>query len=190
MEPRRLLPYLLALTVSAVIATTALVVATDRPPRPPGTPGPDRPPAVVSGATSTPRDTLATWDTHRAEAWAAGDVAALRDLYVANSRTGRADARMLAAYVDRGLRVEGLTTQVLAWRVIEESSDVLVVRVTDRIVGGVVVGEGTNAPLPRDRPTTHTVTLRRAEGVWRMAVVRDQASAAASTSRTSTSWKS
>ena len=181
MDPRRLLPYLLALTACAVLATAALVLLTQHS---------GAPPAPVSAAPPTPRDTLAAWDARRADAWAAGDVSALRELYVVGSRTGQADVRMLAAYVDRGLRVEGLTTQVLAWEVLEESADELTVRVTDRVVGGVVAGEGTSAPLPRDRATTRTVALRRTDDGWRVWEVRDQPRAAASTSRTSTSWKS
>lgn len=117
-------------------------------------------------------------------------MAALRDLYVADSPTGRADARMLAAYAERGLRVDGLTTQVLALDMLDEAADALTVRVTDRVVGGVVTGDAGRTPLPRDRPSTRTLTLRRVDGVWLMATVRDQASAANSTSRTSTSWKS
>ncbi len=181
MDPRRLLPYLLVLTACAVIATGGLVLLTQRSPVPP---------TPASAAPSTPRDVLAAWDSRRAEAWAAGDVAALRELYVAGSPTGREDVRMLSTYADRGLHVVGLATQMLALEVIEESADGLVVRVTDRVVGGVVTGEGTSALLPRDGATTRTVTMRHVDGVWRIWAVRDQASAAASTSRTSTSWKS
>src|SRR5688500_1040554 len=118
MDPRRLLPYLLALAVCAVLATGGLVVLTQRT---------VAPPVPVSAIGSTPRDTLAAWDSRRAEAWATGDVGALRELYVAGSRTGRADIRMLSAYVDRGLHVEGLTTQVLAWEVVDETPEALTV---------------------------------------------------------------
>ncbi|UUZ58722.1 hypothetical protein [Nocardioides sp. B-3] len=117
-------------------------------------------------------------------------MAALRDLYVAGSSTGRADARMLSAYVERGLRVEGLATQVLALEVIVEGADALTVRVTDRFVGGVVVGGPDSKPLPRDRPTTRTPVLQRVDGVWLVETASDQASAADNTSRTSTSSKS
>ena len=186
MDPRRLLPFILGLTVCAVLATAALVLVTSR----------SSPPAASSTASrevspaTVPRDVLAGWDARRSAAWAEGDVAALRDLYVAGSHTGRADARMLAAYADRGLRVVGLATQVLALEVLDETAHELTVRVTDRIVGGVVTGDAGGTPLPRDRPTTRTLTLRLVEGTWLMATVRDQASAVASTSRTSTSWKS
>lgn len=182
MDPRRLLPYLLALTACAVLATGGLVLATQRS---------SPPEAAPAKAPSTgPREVVAEWDARRSAAWAQGDVAALRELYTATSPTGRADAQMLAAYVDRGLRVDGLATQVLALEVLDEGAEELTVRVTDRVVGGVVTGDGTSTPLPRDRPTTRTLALRRVDGVWLVVSVRDQASAAASTSRTSTSWKS
>jgi hypothetical protein len=185
-DPRRLLPFLLGLTVCAVLATTCLVLVSQRstpPASPSSAPSADTP---ATGA----RDILADWDSRRSAAWADGDVTALRELYVDGSQTGRADARMLGAYADRGLRVVGLATQVLALEVLDESADELTVRVTDRVVGGVVTGETGGTPLPRDRASTRSLALRRVDGVWLVATVRDQASAADSTSRTSTSWKS
>lgn len=171
MDPRRLLPHLLAVTACAVLATGGLVLLDQRrsPPAAPVTAAvTTRSPAPAA----TPRDTLAAWDARRADAWATGDVAALRELYVAGSPTGRADVRMLSAYVDRGLHVEGLSTQVLACTVVDESRTSLTLRVTDRVVGGVVVGEGTRARLPSDRATTRTVVLRRVDDGWRMWAVR------------------
>lgn len=182
MDPRRLLPFLLALTACAVLATAGLVAVSQRSSPPTAEPTDAR---VVG-----PREVLADWDARRAAAWADGDVAALRGLYVTGSPTGRADAEMLAAYVDRGLRVDGLATQVLALEVLDQAADELTVRVTDRIVGGAVVGAAGRRVLPRDRPSTRTLALRRVAGEWLMATVRDQANAADSTSRTSTSWKS
>ncbi len=187
MDPRRILPYAFALTACAVIATVALLVV-QRSPTPPHTEI-----STTSTAAAAPtgaRAALAEWDARRADAWASGDVGALRGLYVAGSPSGREDVRMLSAYVDRGLHVTGLITQVLAWQVIEESDSALVVRVTDRIVGGVVTGGRSMTSLPRDRPTTYTVTMRPVDGEWLVWSVRDQASAATRTSRTSTSWKS
>lgn len=185
MDPRRLLPYFLGVTVCAVLATAVFLLVSQRSPTADG-----GRPAAASSPVSGPREVLADWDARRSAAWADGDVAALRDLYVADSPTGRADARMLSAYVDRGLRVEGLATQVLALEVIDESADGLTVRVTDRVVGGVVLGEAVSKPLPRDRPTTRTLALQRVDGAWLVVTARDQASAADSTSRTSSSSKS
>ncbi|PUA79195.1 hypothetical protein [Nocardioides currus] len=185
MDPRRLLPFLLGLTLCAVLATAVVVLVAWRS-------GTDETRAGDSSpaAGAAPRSVLAAWDERRAAAWADGDVEALRDLYVAGSATGRSDARMLAAYVDRGLRVEGLTTQVLALEVLAEEPERLILRVTDRVRGGVVTGAAVDAALPQDRSSTRTVTLRRVDGAWLVVRTRDQASAAASTSRTSTSWKS
>ena len=59
-------------------------------------------------------DVLRAWDGRRAEAFAAGDLAALGRLYVPGSRAGTADRALLRGYLDRGLRVEGMRVQVLA----------------------------------------------------------------------------
>ncbi|MCW2737635.1 hypothetical protein [Nocardioides sp.] len=183
MDPRRLLPVLTALACACVVAT--LVVALARPGgRSPGaTPAPER-------AGEGPVGILAAWDRRRAEAWATGDVGALRSLYAVGSRTGAADARLLRDYRRRGLTVEGLTTQVLALDVVERSSTRLVLVVTDRVVGGEALGAASPVALPADRASTRRIVLVRVAGKWRVAEARYQASAAASTSRTSSSSKS
>ena len=127
---------------------------------------------------------LHTWDGRRAAAWEAGDVGALRSLYTRRSPTGRADVAMLLAWRARGLRVEGMRTQLLSVSVREQTRDRLVVDLVDRLAGGVVAPEG--AALPLDRPTAHTVLLRRVAGEWRVA----QASAVRTTSWTVRSRKS
>ena len=126
----------------------------------------------------------------RSAAWAAGDVAELASLYADGSRTGAADVRLLRHYRERGLRVEGLTTQVLALRVVRRTPDRLVLRVVDRVVGATAVGGPVPVALPTDRASTRTVVLVGGAGRWVVAEARDQASAAASTSRTSSSSKS
>jgi len=100
---------------------------------------------------------------------------ALRRLYTPGSGAGFRDRRLLEAYADRGLVVGGLRTQVLAVRVVGEGRGRLTVEVTDRLVGGQVVGPGTHAagvPLPRDAPTTRVLVLRRQAGDWRVGSVR------------------
>lgn len=143
---------------------------------------------------------LASWDRARARAWADGDPEALRGLYTPGSSAGRADLAMLARWLDRGLRVTGLETQTLALRTEERGRHSLVLVVTDRVVGGRVMGPDHQvALLPADRPSTRTVVLRRVAGRWLVATVADgaaagpveaQPSAAARTSRTSSSAKS
>ncbi len=117
--------------------------------------------------------TLAGWDARRAEAWAQADVEGLRDLYVAGSRTGRRDTRMLQAYADRGLRVHGLRTQVLRARVLRRDDRAAVVLVTDRMRGAVAVGGDQPVSLPADRASTREITLRLVSGEWLVDEVRE-----------------
>lgn len=194
MDPRRLLPVLAVVAAVCVVATVTVgvvVVST----------GPDRAPAaprqevvVARGSASGPGAVLAGWDERRAAAWAAGDVEALHSLYAVGSRTGRQDLRLLRHYVARGLRVEGLRTQVLALEVVQRSPRRLVLDVTDRVVGGAAVGGPHPVALPADRASTRRVVLVRPGEEWLVAEVadrpRDQASAEESTSRTSSSSKS
>jgi hypothetical protein len=117
---------------------------------------------------------LRRWDAARSDAWARGDVWALRQLYVPGSASGRSDARMLGEYVSRGLVVRGLRTQVLALSVASAGERRLVLRVTDRVVGGVAVSRrGPAVALPVDRPSVRRVELRRSAGKWRVVEVRD-----------------
>ncbi|PKH39538.1 hypothetical protein SAMN05192575_11040 [Nocardioides alpinus] len=186
MDPRRLLPALTALACACLVATLVVVVVR---------PGDDRaregPEVTAAASVATgPARLLAQWDERRAAAWASGDVAALEDLYVAGSRTGAADVDLLRHYLRRGLTVEGLATQVLALAVVESAPDRLVLVVTDRVVGGRAVGGAAPVALPADRASTRRIVLVRPGESWLVAEARDQASAAASTSRTSSSSKS
>ncbi len=127
-----------------------------------------------AAAVRTPeRVVLDRWDLARAAAWSRGSVLALRSLYVPGSSVGRADVALLRRYRHRGLRVAGLRTQVLAWSVVSSRSDRLVLRVTDRLVGGVAVraAGGTRARLPVDRPSERVVTFVRRDGRWLVARV-------------------
>lgn len=133
---------------------------------------------------------LRAWDDARTDAWQRGRPRALRALYVAGSESGRADAALLTAYAERGLRVDGLTVQRADVRVASRSDDRLVLVVTDRVVGGTAVGENGRVVLPRDDWSTRTVVLVRVVGRWRVAEVRDQARPLASTDVTSWSANS
>lgn len=188
MDPRRLLPVLVVLAACSVLATAGLVLL-----RPEGAAvGRDAqaPAPAAEPAGTTARSVLAGWDERRSRAWAAGDAAALRRLYVPGSRAGLGDVRMLRAYAARGLRVRGLGTQVLALRLVRETPRLLDLVVTDRVVGGVAVGGGRRVALPADRPSTRRLLLRRVGGRWLLDRVRDQASAAESTASMPSSSKS
>jgi hypothetical protein len=138
-------------------------------------------PAPTSSARPAPDRTsalavLRAWDEARSDAWRRGSSRALRRLYVAGSESGRADRAMLAAYAERGLRVEGLTVQRAGVRVTHATDDRLVLVVTDRVVGGAAVGKVGRVVLPRDDWSTRTVALVHEDGRWRVAEVRDQVS--------------
>ena len=119
---------------------------------------------------------LSWWDGQRAAAYASGDVAALRALYVPGSSTGRRDTEVLRAYADRGLVVRGLRMQVLACDVTHSGPGRIRLVVTDRVRGAVVAGLAARDPraigLPSDRPSTRLVTFVRRSGRWVVAEVR------------------
>jgi len=186
-DPRRLLPVLAAVACACVVAT--LVVTMTRSGEQPSVDPAPRP-SGKGRVAAGPAAVLAAWDERRAAAWAQGDVEALAGLYADGSRTGRADVRLLRHYRERGLTVDGLATQVLALEVLERSRERLVLLVTDRLVGGDAVGGATPVALPADRASTRRIVLVRTGEAWVVAEARDQASAEASTSRTSSSSKS
>ena len=131
-------------------------------------------PPLVAAPTDLPAaELLRSWDAQRSAAYASGSVRMLRDLYVPGSRAGRSDVRVLRAWTTRGLRVEGMRTQVLALRVLARGHDRLVLRVTDRLVAAEAAGAAGATPLPRDRADTRVLTLLRgSDGAWRVAAVR------------------
>ena len=188
-DPRRLLPVLTALAGVCVLVTLAVALV-----RTGDSSQPDRIEGRAPSMGKTqpgPARILAAWDERRASAWAAGDAEALEGLYVTGSRAGAADLRLLRHYRERGLTVADLATQVLALEVVERSEARLVLVVTDRVVGGRAVGpDASPIALPADRASTRRIVLVRQGGTWLVAEARDHASAVASTSRTSSSWKS
>ena len=130
-------------------------------------------PAPTSApARSQVLDVLHGWDEARSRAWAAGDVAALRRLYVAGSVAGRTDVRLLRRYLARGLVVRHLRMQLFAVHLLQRAGGTLRVRVTDRVAGGVAVAAGRRLRLPGDTASTRTIVLRRVSGDWRVAAVR------------------
>ena len=159
------LPRLLLL-VLLVLACTLLglgVVATSERSRP------TVPVPVSRPVTDGPVAVLRDWDRRRAEAWADRDVAGLRRLYAPRSTAGLRDAARLSRWVERGLRVRRLETQVLRARVLVAQPRLLVLSVTDRIARAVATG---GVRLPDDGPSTWRITLRRVGDQWKVAAVR------------------
>ena len=192
MDPRRLLPALTAVACALVVATLVVVVARPDPaPRPrlaspassPSGPQPDR---------SGPAAVLAAWDERRSAAWAEGDAGALaRSVRRRVAARRAADVRLLRRL--RPARAPGRGADARrCWpaRWSARSPGRLELVVTDRVVGAEAVGSGAPVSLPVDRPSTRRVVLVREGEGWVVAEVRDQDSAAASTSRTSSSSKS
>jgi hypothetical protein len=118
-----------------------------------------------------PVELLRRWDADRARAWARGDPHLLRALYVPGSRAGGDDLAMLRAWTARGLVVRQLRTQLLSVRSLAHGPSSWTLLVTDRLAGGVAVGDGVRRPLPRDQASTRTVQLQRVHGGWRVASV-------------------
>lgn len=175
---------LLVLVAGLLVGWAALRAPSDRttPARPPAPASPAAaPPAPAESAapatTGAPAPgasravaalgVLRAWDRARAAAWARGDPRALAALYVPGARAGVADVAMLRRWHARGLRVRGMSMQVLAAEVRVRAPDRLVLVVTDRLAGAVAVPGG--LPLPRDQPTTRRLDLRRVGGRWLLA---------------------
>ncbi|WP_139983987.1 hypothetical protein [Nocardioides litoris] len=167
----------LLVALCAIVAACVLVVTGD-PPAPVAVGREERPaaapPAVSASPAPTPppadgpREVLRGWDAARADAWAAADPRALAELYTPGSVAGRRDVAMLRAWSRRGVRVDGLETQVLDLRVVERGPRRLALVVTDR-VAAVVVGP---TRLTGDQPSTRRVVLVRASAAgWRVAAV-------------------
>ncbi len=111
-------------------------------------------------------------DVVRADAFTSGDAARLRDVYV-DARAAHADTMALRAYRERGLRLDGMLLVRESCRVVERSSDRIVLDVVDRLgPTSARTVDGDRRALPRDRPTRRTVVLERARDAWRVAGVR------------------
>ena len=80
--------------------------------------------------------------------------------------------RWLGFAPEGGLRVEGLRMQVLSAREVRRTPSVVVLRVTDRVTGGVAVGRGVRSALPVDAASTRVIRLERRTGRWLVASVR------------------
>ncbi len=128
-------------------------------------------PAVWSTSPGVESDVvrlLRSWDRRRARAYARGDPTALEALYVAGSRTGTADVAVLRGYVERDLRVTGMSTQLLAADVVDRGGRRLTVLVTDVLTTAVATSGDRRWALPHDRPSTRRVVLVRVDGTWRV----------------------
>lgn len=139
-------------------------------------PSPAPPPRLAESMTVTEAVSslavLRDWDRARANAWARGDVAALRRIYVPGSSAGSRDLAMLRTWVERGLRVRRMTMQVHAVELRVRTERRIVLLVTDRLADAVAVpaaGGGEARPLPRDGLTTRRLEFRLVGRRWMLA---------------------
>jgi hypothetical protein len=79
---------------------------------------------------------------------------------------------MLQRYRRRGLRVQGLQMHIVALRMQRHRGRHVVLRVSDRVVAGTVLGTAIRRRLPRDSVDAHDITLRRLPQGWRISAVR------------------
>ncbi len=139
-------------------------------------------PAVPRPATMTVTEAVSSlsvlrdWDRARSAAWARGDVAALRRIYLMGSRAGARDVAMLRRWVDRGLRVRRLTMQVLSVELRVRTDRRIVLDVTDRLADAVAmpIGGGDRRELPRDGLTTRRLAFRLTGAGWVMAAAYER----------------
>jgi len=163
--------WLLSVLATAVVVAVTLLVTPHHVDHRSAVP----PSVVLTRASPTTRAVavLQGWDRDRAAAWARDDADALEALYVRGSSTGHRDVAMLTAYDRRGLRVTTMQRQVLAVQVRTSDPRQLSLVVTDRLVEARVTGHGERVVLPRSRPATHRIVLRRGSTGWRVAEVYD-----------------
>jgi hypothetical protein len=166
MRVRTLMVLSTLVTVGVVAATLTVVTPRDHDVR--RVAGAGAGPVVPARPAARALAVLRAWDRRRARAWAEDDASALRDLYLPGSATGQRDAAMLAAYHRRGLQVTTMRRQVLAVHVRDSAPRTLSLVVTDRLVEARVTGGGVRAVLPRSRPATRRILLRRAGRGWRV----------------------
>lgn len=150
------------LSLACAALGVGVVVLSERGPAAAGDSGPVRA-AVGAPVTDGPVAVLRAWDRERAAAWAAGDVRRLRSLYVEGSTAADADVRGLRRWLERGVALPTIDTQLLRAQVVVDEPDLLVLAVTDRLVPG--------GSLPADTPSDWRIRMRRVDGEWRVASV-------------------
>jgi hypothetical protein len=162
--------WLLSVLTTAVVVAVALLMTPDHER---ASSGPSAAARTAASPTTRAVAVLQAWDRSRARAWAHDDRTALGALYTPGSSTGRRDVAMLTAYHVRGLRVTTMQRQVLAVRVRSSRPCALSLLVTDRLAEARVTDRGERVVLPRSRPATHRIVLRRGSTGWRVVEVYD-----------------
>ena len=174
----------LAVATATVVAVVALVMTgllrsslgeRDRSSPPSAVPLP-RAASVTETDAVASLTVLREWDRARSAAWARGDVAALRRIYLPGSRVGAKDVAMLSRWVDRSLRVRRMTMQVHSVHLRVQTERRIVLDVTDRLAEAVAVPAGGGRPraLPRDEVTTRRLVFGSTRDGWVLAAVYER----------------
>lgn len=128
---------------------------------------------VSTGDPADPLAVLHAWDAARAAAWAGGDAAALRALYLPSADAGRRDVALLSRYRARGLSVQGMRMQTLRAQILELSAARMRIRVVERLaIAEAVARDGTRIALPSTRPGSREIVLVRRGHRWLVASAR------------------
>ena len=119
------------------------------------------------------RGVLQLLDHARATAWRRSRPALLRQVYLPSAAVLRRDRSRLHAYTARGLRVRGVHLTFGSIAVVARAPRVVRLRVVDQLGAATAFDQhGDRRELPRDRPTRHTIELRRYADGWRIAGVQ------------------
>ncbi len=130
-------------------------------------------PAVSQPATARWERVLIRLDRRRERAFEVGRAGLLSRVYEAGSAALRRDRAVLRAYARRELTVTRARTEWLDVDLRRRAGRLTVLRVVDRLgAAGARTRSGRLVPLPRDRPTTHRIVLRRGADGWLLADVR------------------
>ncbi|MDQ3484104.1 MAG: hypothetical protein M3445_01610 [Actinomycetota bacterium] len=112
---------------------------------------------------------LARLDAIRERAWRSGSAGLLTQVYAAGSPELELDQANLRAYLDRGLRVDGVSLDVRRLTVVDRHRHRVRLRIVDQLGPlEATTSDGRARSLPRDRPTCHLIDLRH-DGNWRVA---------------------
>lgn len=110
-------------------------------------------------------------DRARTAAITAADSAGLNAVY-ADPALAQADRNLIAAWSDRGLRLDGGPLVLERCTEVTRTAETATVLVTDWVgPTRAVAADGVTTDLPRDRPTDRRIDLRRIGGQWRIAAV-------------------
>lgn len=127
--------------------------------------------AVIQALTCTPdaeaAQTLRALDHRRAVSFATADMKLLTDVYAPGAAVLRIDRHRLLTYSRAGIRMRGMEMVTDSCRVIVDTADTKVLRVTDRLLPTrAVFADGTHRLLPTDHPSAREIELRRLDGRW------------------------